>query len=222
MRPADTRSDPPQAYHLEAVAAAASAEVLARLVDRAQSLGRSGLIADLAACAQDAALSPLAEDAIRASAYAAGSDDLIWGRALLAAWRPLEDRGPAPTDAQRRAWAAALPTQTEDLRRAARDAVARFEADSLRADGSAFEGAQHLPGRLDQAIALQKLLWDDPRIVVTPKTRVLMRETLDALRARREGLNTVLAWPRRAEATPVAQKKPSLLRFFKRRKRTAV
>lgn len=204
-------NDALDAYRLEAVAASASAEVLARLIEQSRLLGRSGLIADLAKRAHEARLSPFAEDHIRASAYAAASNDLIWERPPLAGWRPLHGEGPPTSREQREALAATLPASTDAVRRAARAAVAEFEGKALRAAGSAFDGAQQLPDRLGETIAIQASLWNDPRLLVTPDERVFMGETLQALQARREALGAISSWPQ------PELKKLRLSRFFRRR-----
>lgn len=211
-----SNSDAAARRHLDAASAAAAAEVLALLVDRTEILGRSGLIAHLGTRAREAAASPLAADRIRALAYGQAADDLVWGRAPLAGWTLFKDAGAAPTPEQRRALASRLPMATAARRRLAREAVARFEVEGLRAAGSAFTGAQQLPLRLARAIALQEILWDDPRLPASPEDRALMRETLGALKRRRDALEAIVAWPR------LEMRKASLLDVFRRRAHSSV
>ena len=193
---------------LDAAVAAAAAEVLALLVDRTEVLGRSGLIAYLGERARQAASSPLAEDRIRALAYAQAADDLVWGHAPLGTWHPFAHA--SPTAEQRRALAATLPAPSAARHRDAREAVARFESEGLRTAGSAFDGARGLPLRLARAVALQRALWDDPRLAASAEERALMRETLRALQDRQDQLAAILPWPR------LEPKKPRRFGLFRR------
>jgi hypothetical protein len=169
---------------LAAVAAAAISDAHDRILEHSAHLGRAGVMVRLRMEARELAASPMGDDQVKACAFEAAADDLAWGRAPLSAWRLFLTPGHEPSGEARAAIRAALPPPCEDLERRAAQAAADFEIRCVAEAGSAYAGARELSQRLRHAIALQGLLWDDPRIVPDPGLRLVMREAGQALQTR--------------------------------------
>jgi hypothetical protein len=172
---------------LSSTTSAAAAQAQSRVVERAAVAGRAGILADLRQRAEVLAVSPLALDQIKAAACRAAADDIARGRSPLTDWRLFQGDEP-PTAQVRQAVRSSLPTVTAAASRVADEAASRAESDILASADCAFTGTWRLPHQLENVAALQRILWDDPRLCVEPELRVTMGETLVALERRLKDL----------------------------------
>lgn len=177
---------------LASVTASAISEVHDQILEHSAYLGRSGIMVRLRVQARELSGSPLGVDQVKASALEAAADDIAWGRAPLGEWRMFGPQHLKP-DSLERAWIRdTLPSASTSHRRRGEQAAADYESRCLSQADSAFSGVQQLPHRLETAILLQDLLWDDPRINADGGLRLDMRETRDALQRRLMHLNEIV------------------------------